>query len=90
MRRFLVVIERIDAGNYSAYSPDLPGCVATGSSKGEGSSGWLRPCGCMWKASVRTDSRFLSHGRAYSADPGRLMQTMATTPGVPSKAGSHW
>ena len=29
MHRFLVVIERAD-GNYSAYSPDLPGCVATG------------------------------------------------------------
>lgn len=29
MRRFLVVIEKAD-GNYSAYSPDLPGCVATG------------------------------------------------------------
>ena len=29
MHRFLIVIE--DAGkNYSAYSPDLPGCVATG------------------------------------------------------------
>ena len=29
MYRFLVVIERAD-GNYSAYSPDLPGCVGTG------------------------------------------------------------
>ena len=29
MYRFLVVIERAD-GNYSAYAPDLPGCVATG------------------------------------------------------------
>jgi predicted RNase H-like HicB family nuclease len=29
MYRFLVVIERAN-GNYSAYSPDLPGCVATG------------------------------------------------------------
>ncbi len=27
--RFLVVIEKAD-GNYSAYSPDLPGCIATG------------------------------------------------------------
>jgi len=30
MRRFLIVVERA-GGNYSAYSPDLPGCVATGS-----------------------------------------------------------
>ena len=29
MYRFLVVIERAN-GNYSAYAPDLPGCVATG------------------------------------------------------------
>jgi len=29
MYRFLVVIEKAD-GNYSAYAPDLPGCVATG------------------------------------------------------------
>ena len=29
MYRFLIVIEKAK-GNYSAYSPDLPGCVATG------------------------------------------------------------
>lgn len=29
MYRFLIVIEKADA-NYSAYSPDLPGCIATG------------------------------------------------------------
>ncbi len=29
--RYAVVIERSE-GNYSAYVPDLPGCVATGSS----------------------------------------------------------
>ncbi|MBC7347113.1 MAG: type II toxin-antitoxin system HicB family antitoxin [Clostridia bacterium] len=27
--RYLVVIEKAE-GNYSAYSPDIPGCVATG------------------------------------------------------------
>ena len=32
MRRFLIVIEKAD-GNFSAYSPDLPGCVATGDTK---------------------------------------------------------
>ena len=32
MRRFLVVIEKAE-GNYSAYSPDLPGCVATGATR---------------------------------------------------------
>ena len=34
MHRFLVVIEKAD-GNYSAYSPDLPGCVATGATSEE-------------------------------------------------------
>ena len=29
MHRFLVVIEKTSR-NYSAYAPDLPGCVATG------------------------------------------------------------
>ena len=29
MHRFLIVIEKAN-GNFSAYSPDLPGCVATG------------------------------------------------------------
>lgn len=29
MYRYLVVVERTES-NYSAYSPDLPGCVATG------------------------------------------------------------
>ena len=34
MYRFLVVIEKTD-DNYSAYSPDLPGCVATGATREE-------------------------------------------------------
>jgi len=34
MYRFLVVIEKAN-GNYSAYSPDLPGCVATGGTRQE-------------------------------------------------------
>ena len=32
--RYLIVIERTDTG-YSAYSPDLEGCVATGSTREE-------------------------------------------------------
>jgi predicted RNase H-like HicB family nuclease len=32
--RYAVVIERAD-GNYSAYVPDLPGCVATGATVSE-------------------------------------------------------
>ncbi len=29
MHRFLIVIEKVKK-NFSAYSPDLPGCIATG------------------------------------------------------------
>ncbi len=32
MHRFLIVVEKSE-GNYSAYSPDLPGCVATGKTR---------------------------------------------------------
>lgn len=32
MYRFLVIIEKSES-NYSAYSPDLPGCVATGKTR---------------------------------------------------------
>ncbi|MGA2517190.1 MAG: type II toxin-antitoxin system HicB family antitoxin [Thermodesulfobacteriota bacterium] len=34
MYRFLIVIEKA-GGNYSAYSPDLPGCIATGTTREE-------------------------------------------------------
>jgi len=28
--RYAIVIEAVPGSNYSAYAPDLPGCVATG------------------------------------------------------------
>ncbi len=34
MSRYLIVIEKANS-NYSAYSPDLPGCVATGKTRAE-------------------------------------------------------
>ena len=34
MHRFLIVIEKTK-NNYFAYSPDLPGCVATGKTREE-------------------------------------------------------
>ena len=34
MYRFLIVIEKTK-NNYSAYCPDLPGCVATGKTRKE-------------------------------------------------------
>ena len=37
MRRYLIVIEAAGS-NYSAYAPDLPGCIATGSTREEAES----------------------------------------------------
>ena len=34
MYRFLIVVEKAK-NNFSAYSPDLPGCVATGKTRAE-------------------------------------------------------
>jgi predicted RNase H-like HicB family nuclease len=34
MSRYLIVIEQTSTG-FSAYSPDLPGCVSTGASREE-------------------------------------------------------
>jgi predicted RNase H-like HicB family nuclease len=34
-RRYLIVIEGAASENYSAYAPDLPGCVATGATMEE-------------------------------------------------------
>ena len=32
MKKFLIIIEKTETG-YSGYAPDLPGCIATGSTK---------------------------------------------------------
>ena len=34
MNRYLIIIEKTATG-FSAYSPDLPGCVATGATRAE-------------------------------------------------------
>lgn len=34
MYKFLIVVEKA-GDNYSAYAPDLPGCIATGQTKEE-------------------------------------------------------
>ena len=38
MHRFLIVVEKA-GNNYSAYSPDVPGCVATGDSQEDAEAG---------------------------------------------------
>jgi predicted RNase H-like HicB family nuclease len=34
MHKYLVIFEKAN-GNYSAYSPDVPGCIATGKTREE-------------------------------------------------------
>ncbi|MBI2848333.1 MAG: type II toxin-antitoxin system HicB family antitoxin [Chloroflexi bacterium] len=34
MRKYLVIFEKANH-NYSAYSPDIPGCIATGATRHE-------------------------------------------------------
>jgi predicted RNase H-like HicB family nuclease len=34
MNRYLIIVERTDTG-FSAYTPDLPGCVATAATREE-------------------------------------------------------
>jgi predicted RNase H-like HicB family nuclease len=40
VHRYLVVIEKAN-GNYSAYAPDLPGCIATGRTREEAEANML-------------------------------------------------
>jgi predicted RNase H-like HicB family nuclease len=53
MRRFLIVVERANS-NFSAYSPDLPGCVATGATPEE-SKGRMRAAIDMHVQGLRED-----------------------------------
>ena len=32
-RKYLVILEHAEGSNYSAYVPDLPGCVSTGDTR---------------------------------------------------------
>ena len=34
MKKYLIIVEKTNTG-YSAYSPDLPGCVSTGQTRDE-------------------------------------------------------
>ena len=41
-RSYLAVIERAEDGSYSAYVPDLPGCVAVGQDTPEAAKALIR------------------------------------------------
>jgi predicted RNase H-like HicB family nuclease len=40
MKRFLAVFEKVGQ-NFSVYSPDLPGCIATGATRGQATHNML-------------------------------------------------
>jgi predicted RNase H-like HicB family nuclease len=64
MRRFLIIIEQ-GSHNYSAYVPDLPGCIATGKTVEE------------VKANMREAIRMHLEGMIEDQEPIPLPQTMA-------------
>jgi predicted RNase H-like HicB family nuclease len=41
MKRFLVIFEKA-GNNFSAYSPDLPGCIATGKTRQQAAAAMQR------------------------------------------------
>ncbi len=64
MRRFLIIIEQ-GSHNYSAYVPDLPGCIATGKTVEE------------VKANMREAIRMHLHGMIEDHESIPASQTMA-------------
>lgn len=54
--QYVVVIEKV-ANNYSAYVPDLPGCIATGSTREE------------TEAEIRSAIEFHLEGIVEDGDP---------------------
>ncbi len=48
MHRFLIVIEKAE-NNYSAYSPDLPGCIATGATREDTEKNMYEAIKMHWK-----------------------------------------
>jgi predicted RNase H-like HicB family nuclease len=70
MHRFLVIIEK-GRRNYSAFVPDLPGCVATGKTLDE------------VKANMRSALKMHLEGMIEDHEPIPTSQTMAEYMDVP-------
>jgi predicted RNase H-like HicB family nuclease len=64
MDRYLVVVEKA-AGNYSAYVPDLPGCVATGETR-EGVEHNMRGAIRLHMEGLREDNLPISRAEAFA------------------------
>jgi predicted RNase H-like HicB family nuclease len=63
--RYLIVIEASETG-FSAYSPDLPGCVATGQTQQEVEV-QMREAIEFHIEGLRDEGQDVPHGTSYSA-----------------------
>lgn len=63
--RYLIVIEKSDTG-YSAYSPDLPGCVSTGATREEAESN-MREAISFHVEGMREDGLEIPEPTSYSS-----------------------
>jgi predicted RNase H-like HicB family nuclease len=70
MHRFLIIIEQ-GTRNYSAYAPDLPGCIATGKTLDE------------VKANMREAIAMHIQGMIEDQEPIPMSQTMADYLDIP-------
>jgi predicted RNase H-like HicB family nuclease len=63
MKKYLIVIEETGSG-YTAYSPDLTGCVATGWTRGEVEQR-IRKAICSHLQELRRDGEILPEPHTY-------------------------
>ena len=65
MKKYLIVIESTQTG-YSAYSPDLPGCVSTGASRAEVEQN-MRDAIAFHLDGLRAEGQVVPEPHTYSA-----------------------
>jgi predicted RNase H-like HicB family nuclease len=65
MKKYLIVIEKTASG-FSAYSPDLPGCISTGSSQEEVEEN-MREAIAFHLDGLREDGQPVPEPQSYSA-----------------------
>ena len=65
MKKYLIVIEETGTG-FSAYSPDLPGCISTGASRGEVEEN-MRQAIAFHLDGLREEGELIPEPHTYSA-----------------------
>ena len=64
MKKYLIIIEKTSTG-YSAYSPDLPGCVAAGATEKEVEEN-MREAITFHAEGLRNSGESMPESRTYS------------------------